>query len=171
MDKKWRQSIFQLLPLDGRYFLTVALKNTLIRWVFSVRFPENSYWNKYFVNARWPVKLSVQYDQSEREHAGSIDEHAGQEFTLVANTLVRFGLLSQLFTLGLRPYEIIHSSKNTKGKKRQQQQQKLTSPHKRLQTPQNLSTQRHERSERIAKEYMCARYRLLIGRQRSPIGY
>ena len=25
MDKKWRQSIFQLLPLDGRYFLTVAL--------------------------------------------------------------------------------------------------------------------------------------------------
>ena len=171
MDKKWRQSIFQLLPLDGRYFLTVALKNTLIRWVFSVRFPENSYWNKYFVNARWPVKLSVQYDQSEREHAGSIDEHASQEFTLVANTLVRFGLLSQRFTLGLRPYEIIHSSKNTKAKKRQQQQQKLTSPNKRLRTPQNLSTERHERSERIAKEYMCARYRLLIGRQRSPIGY
>ena len=26
MDKKWRKSIFQLLPLDGRYFLTVALK-------------------------------------------------------------------------------------------------------------------------------------------------
>ena len=26
MDKKWRNSIFQLLPLDGRYFLTVALK-------------------------------------------------------------------------------------------------------------------------------------------------
>ena len=26
MDKKWRQSIFQLLPLDGRYSLTVALK-------------------------------------------------------------------------------------------------------------------------------------------------
>ena len=25
--KKWRQSIFQLLPLDGRYFLTVALKD------------------------------------------------------------------------------------------------------------------------------------------------
>ena len=30
MDKKWRQSIFQLLPLDGRYFLTVALKSSLI---------------------------------------------------------------------------------------------------------------------------------------------
>ena len=26
MDKKWSKSIFQLLPLDGRYFLTVALK-------------------------------------------------------------------------------------------------------------------------------------------------
>ena len=26
MDKKWRQSIFQLLPLDGRYLLTVARK-------------------------------------------------------------------------------------------------------------------------------------------------
>ena len=26
MDKKWRKSIFQLLPLVGRYFLTVALK-------------------------------------------------------------------------------------------------------------------------------------------------
>ena len=26
MDKKWRKSIFQLLPLNGRYFLTVALK-------------------------------------------------------------------------------------------------------------------------------------------------
>ena len=26
MDKKWRESIFQLLPLDGRYFLTVARK-------------------------------------------------------------------------------------------------------------------------------------------------
>ena len=25
MGKKWRKSIFQLLPLDGRYFLTVAL--------------------------------------------------------------------------------------------------------------------------------------------------
>ena len=25
MDKKWRKSIFRLLPLDGRYFLTVAL--------------------------------------------------------------------------------------------------------------------------------------------------
>ena len=25
MDKKWRKSIFQHLPLDGRYFLTVAL--------------------------------------------------------------------------------------------------------------------------------------------------
>ena len=29
MDKKWRKSIFQLLPLDGRCFLTVALKNGL----------------------------------------------------------------------------------------------------------------------------------------------
>ena len=26
MDKKWKKSIFQLLPLNGRYFLTVALK-------------------------------------------------------------------------------------------------------------------------------------------------
>ena len=26
MDKKWRKSIFQLLLLDGRYFLTVALQ-------------------------------------------------------------------------------------------------------------------------------------------------
>ena len=26
MDRKRRKSIFQLLPLDGRYFLTVALK-------------------------------------------------------------------------------------------------------------------------------------------------
>ena len=25
MDKKWRQSIFQPLPLDGRYFLTSLL--------------------------------------------------------------------------------------------------------------------------------------------------
>ena len=25
MDKQWRKSIFQLLPLDGRYFSTVAL--------------------------------------------------------------------------------------------------------------------------------------------------
>ena len=34
--------------------------------------------------------------------------------------------------------------------------------------PQNPSTQRHEGSERIAKEHMCARYRLLIGWQQSP---
>ena len=26
MGKKWRKTIFQLLPLDGRYFLTVSLK-------------------------------------------------------------------------------------------------------------------------------------------------
>ena len=31
MDKKWRQAIFQLLPLNGRYFLAVALK-TLFSW-------------------------------------------------------------------------------------------------------------------------------------------
>ena len=29
MDKKWRKSIFQLLPLDGRYFLNVALNRCL----------------------------------------------------------------------------------------------------------------------------------------------
>ena len=29
MDKKWRKSIFQHLPLDGRYFLTVAHKKLL----------------------------------------------------------------------------------------------------------------------------------------------
>ena len=29
MDKKWRKSIFQLLPLDGRYFPTVALCSEL----------------------------------------------------------------------------------------------------------------------------------------------
>ena len=29
MDKKLRKSIFQLLPLDGRYFLTVALKRLI----------------------------------------------------------------------------------------------------------------------------------------------
>ena len=28
MDKKWRKAIFQLLPLDGRYFLAVALNQT-----------------------------------------------------------------------------------------------------------------------------------------------
>ena len=27
MDKKWRKSIFQLLPLDGQYFLTIALND------------------------------------------------------------------------------------------------------------------------------------------------
>ena len=37
--------------------------------------------------------------------------------------------------------------------------------------PQNPSTQRHEGSERIAKEHMCARYRLLIGWQQSPLGH
>ena len=26
-EQKWRKSIFQLFPLDGRYFLTVALKS------------------------------------------------------------------------------------------------------------------------------------------------
>ena len=31
MDKKWRKSIFQLLPLDGRNFLTVALKSVEFR--------------------------------------------------------------------------------------------------------------------------------------------
>ena len=31
MDKKWRKSIFQLLPLDGRNFLTVALKRVEFR--------------------------------------------------------------------------------------------------------------------------------------------
>ena len=36
--------------------------------------------------------------------------------------------------------------------------------------PQNPSTQRHEGSERIAKEHMCARYRLLISWQQSPLG-
>ena len=30
MDETWRKSIFQLLPLDGRYFLTVALKYYII---------------------------------------------------------------------------------------------------------------------------------------------
>ena len=77
-------------------------ENTLIRMVsiLSVSFFENSYKNKYFEKARWPVKLSVQYDQSEREHAGSIDEHAGQEFNLVANALVRFGLLNHCIYSG-----------------------------------------------------------------------
>ena len=37
--------------------------------------------------------------------------------------------------------------------------------------PQNPRTQRHEGSERIAKENMCARYRLLIGWQQSPLGH
>ena len=37
--------------------------------------------------------------------------------------------------------------------------------------PQNPRTQRHEGSERIAKEHMCARYRLLIGWQLSPLGH
>ena len=55
---------------------------------------------QYFAKARWPVKLSVQYDQSERERAGSIDEHAGQEFNSVANTLVRFGLLTHFVYSG-----------------------------------------------------------------------
>ena len=35
MDKKWRKSIFQLLPLDGRYFLTVALNTFFPAWVDS----------------------------------------------------------------------------------------------------------------------------------------
>ena len=35
MDKKWRKSIFQLLPLDGRYFLTVTLKLRNVKPFFS----------------------------------------------------------------------------------------------------------------------------------------
>ena len=35
MGNKWRKSIFQLLPLDGRYFLTVALdKLTFLKTFF-----------------------------------------------------------------------------------------------------------------------------------------
>ena len=40
MDKKWRKLIFQLLPLDGQYFLTVALND----WSLGkqlILFPEN----------------------------------------------------------------------------------------------------------------------------------
>ena len=40
MGKKWRKSIFQLLPLDGQYFLTVALND----WSLGkqlILFPEN----------------------------------------------------------------------------------------------------------------------------------
>ena len=45
------------------------------------------------------------------------------------------------------------------------------SPPNAFKPPQNPSTQRHEGSKRIAKEHMCARYRLLIGWQQSPLGH
>ena len=35
MDKKWRKSIFQLVPVDARYFLTVALKSRYVMRFFS----------------------------------------------------------------------------------------------------------------------------------------
>ena len=38
MDKKWSKSNFQLLPLDGRYFLTIAIKYFVplkTKWKFS----------------------------------------------------------------------------------------------------------------------------------------
>ena len=88
-------------PFSPAITLT-RFENTLIRSVLilSVSFLENSYKNKYFEKARWPVKLSVQYDQSERENAGSIDEHAGHELNSVAKTLVRFGLLTHCIYSG-----------------------------------------------------------------------
>ena len=33
MDKKWRKSIFQLLSLDGRYFLTVVFYKQQCQWI------------------------------------------------------------------------------------------------------------------------------------------
>ena len=40
MDKKWRKSIFQLLPLDGQYYLTIALNDWSLRKQL-ILFPEN----------------------------------------------------------------------------------------------------------------------------------
>ena len=66
-----------------------------------------------------------------------------------------------VFTLGLRPYEINHSSMNTKAKKKKTTTSTYSpSRPNAFKPPQNPSTQRHEGSERIAKEHMCARYRL-----------
>ena len=78
-----------------------------------------------------------------------------------------------VFTLGLRPYEINHSSMNTKAKKKKTTTKTTNSPSppNAFKPPQNPSTQRHEGSKRIAKEHMCARYRLLIGWQQSPLGH
>ena len=43
MDKKWRKSIFQLLPLNGRYFLTVALKNyNYKKYIGSLKINDNN---------------------------------------------------------------------------------------------------------------------------------
>ena len=72
-----------------------------------------------------------------------------------------------VFTLDLRPYEINHSSMNTKAKKTTTTTYSPSRPNA-FKPPQNPSTQRHEGSERIAKENICARYRLW---QQSPLGH
>ena len=103
-------------------------ENTLIRsWsvlILSVSFLENSYENKYFAKALWSVKLSVQYDQSERKHSGSIDEHASQEFNSVANALVRFGLLTHCIYSGSQTlWNQSQFNEHRSEKKTKQQQQ------------------------------------------------
>ena len=156
-------------PFSPAITLT-RFENTLIRSVLilSVSFLENLYENKYFAKARWPVKLSVQYDQSERERAGSIDDHAGQEFNSVANTLVRFGLLTHFIYSGSESLWNQSQFNEHKSEKNNNNNNILTFSTNAFKPPQNPSTQRHEGSERIAKEHMCARYRLLIGWQQSP---
>ena len=53
----------------------------------------------FFVKARWPVKLSVKYDQSQGEHAGSIDEHAGSRVQFSGEHAGSIWSLDQLYLL------------------------------------------------------------------------
>ena len=108
----------------------------------------------FFVKARWPVKRSVEYDQSQ-------GNTLVQEFNSVANTLVRFGLLTNCIYSAFET--LWNYSQFNKHKSEKDNQNNSPS-----RTKACKSDQKPQRSEKNpAKKYLWARYRIWIGWQQS----
>ena len=76
-----------------------------------------------------------------------------------------------VFTLGLRPYEINHSSMNAKAKKKNNNNNILTFSTKRFQTPTESQYAKARRKRKDSEGTHLCQVQTLIGWQQSPLGH